>query len=74
MTEGDGNREREREREAGREPDGPRAELPDQGAMVDEHGRAPGVPSRTGTGSSAPPADPARVERAAAEDGQPGRG
>ncbi|MGW5852168.1 hypothetical protein ACWFQ8_30185 [Streptomyces sp. NPDC055254] len=41
------------------------AELPDEGAEVDEHGRAPGVPSRTGTGSGAPPADPERVERAA---------
>ncbi|MFD9304828.1 hypothetical protein ACFWCB_19575 [Streptomyces sp. NPDC060048] len=40
------------------------AELPDMGAMVDEHGRPPGVPSRTGTGSTAPPADPERVERA----------
>ncbi|MFD3808691.1 hypothetical protein ACFWSF_14815 [Streptomyces sp. NPDC058611] len=39
-------------------------ELPDQGAEVDEHGRAPGAPSRTGTGSSAPPADPDRVEEA----------
>lgn len=38
--------------------------LPDNGAMVDEHGRAPGAPSRTGTGSSAPPADPQRVEKA----------
>ncbi|MEU3060533.1 hypothetical protein AB0P12_28680 [Streptomyces subrutilus] len=47
------------------EPEGP--ELPDNGAMVDEHGRAPGVPSRTGTGSSAPPADAERVERALKE-------
>lgn len=39
-------------------------ELPDDGAMVDEHGRAPGAPSRTGTGSSAPPADTERVEKA----------
>ncbi|MFD3540256.1 hypothetical protein ACFWUQ_12250 [Streptomyces sp. NPDC058662] len=41
------------------------AELPDEGAPVDEHGRPPGAPSRTGTGSAAPPADPERVERAA---------
>lgn len=39
--------------------------LPDQGAMVDEHGRPPGTPSRTGTGSGSPPSDPERVERAA---------
>lgn len=37
--------------------------LPDEGAAVDEHGRPPGVPSRTGPGSG-PPADSARVERA----------
>ncbi|MEU8438645.1 hypothetical protein AB0F18_38320 [Streptomyces sp. NPDC029216] len=37
--------------------------LPDAGAMVDEHGRAPGVPSRTGTGAG-PAADPARVDEA----------
>lgn len=52
---------------------GPRTEqhepmLPDEGAMVDEHGRPPGTRSRTGTGSDAPPADPVRVERAAKED------
>ncbi|MFZ3492808.1 hypothetical protein ACODT5_06125 [Streptomyces sp. 5.8] len=48
-------------------PQGGRPELlPDEGAMVDEHGRPPGVPSRTGTGSSSPPSDPERVERAAA--------
>ncbi|MEV7443139.1 hypothetical protein AB0O22_18695 [Streptomyces sp. NPDC091204] len=40
--------------------------LPDEGAAVDEHGRRPGVPSRTGTGMG-PPADPARVERARRE-------
>ncbi|KPI20575.1 hypothetical protein OV450_0041 [Actinobacteria bacterium OV450] len=39
--------------------------LPDRGAAVDEHGRAPGVPSRTGTGAG-PPADPDRVDRARA--------
>ncbi len=38
--------------------------LPEKGAMVDEHGRATGVPSRTGTGSSAPPVDTERVEKA----------
>ncbi|MCJ0869744.1 hypothetical protein [Streptomyces sp. AP-93] len=46
--------------------------LPDEGAMVDEHGRPPGVPSRTGTGSSSPPSDPERVERAAAGETGPG--
>ncbi|MFF1412983.1 hypothetical protein ACFVX6_24965 [Streptomyces sp. NPDC058289] len=46
--------------------------LPDEGAMVDEHGRPPGVPSRTGTGSGSPPSDPERVERAAAGDDGPG--
>ncbi|MFF4104424.1 hypothetical protein [Streptomyces sp. NPDC001903] len=40
--------------------------LLDQGAEVDEHGRRPGVPSRTGTGSG-PPADPDRVDRARRE-------
>ncbi|MFF3215760.1 hypothetical protein ACFYYB_34690 [Streptomyces sp. NPDC002886] len=39
--------------------------LPDKGSMVDEHGRPPGTPSRTGTGSTAPAAHPDRVERAA---------
>ncbi|MFD6892238.1 hypothetical protein [Streptomyces sp. NPDC059957] len=46
--------------------------LPDEGAMVDEHGRPPGVPSRTGTGSSSPPSDPERVERADAGETDPG--
>lgn len=41
--------------------------LPDAGAMLDEHGRPPGVPSRTGTGSG-PAADPARVEQARAQE------
>ncbi|MER7759205.1 hypothetical protein [Streptomyces sp. NPDC097619] len=44
----------------------PRALLADEGAMVDEHGRPPGVASRTGTGAG-PAADPARVARARAE-------
>ncbi|MFD8148417.1 hypothetical protein [Streptomyces sp. NPDC059708] len=39
--------------------------LPDKGAKTDEHGRPPGAPSRTGTGSNASAADPERVERAA---------
>lgn len=48
--------------------------LTDMGAMVDEHGRPPGVASRTGTGGG-PPADPDRVDRARAEtSGQAGRG
>ncbi|MFJ8164440.1 hypothetical protein ACIRBY_26430 [Streptomyces sp. NPDC096136] len=42
--------------------------LPDAGAMVDEHGRAPGTPSRTGTGAG-PPADPVRVAAAPAAEG-----
>ncbi|MET9605980.1 hypothetical protein ABZZ17_13045 [Streptomyces sp. NPDC006512] len=42
--------------------------LPDEGAMVDEHGRPPGAPSRTGPGAG-PPADPDRVDRARAEGG-----
>ncbi|MFJ7265411.1 hypothetical protein ACIQV3_01865 [Streptomyces sp. NPDC099050] len=46
--------------------------LPDEGAMVDEHGRPPGVPSRTGTGSGSPPSDQERVDRAAAEAVDPG--
>ncbi|WP_327250822.1 hypothetical protein [Streptomyces sp. NBC_01244] len=46
--------------------------LPDEGAMVDEHGRPPGAPSRTGTGSGSPPCDPERVDRAAAEAKDPG--
>ncbi|GLX34210.1 hypothetical protein Sros01_02830 [Streptomyces roseochromogenus] len=40
--------------------------LPDEGAMVDEHGRPPGASSRTGPGGG-PPADPDRVARARAE-------
>ncbi|WP_284581409.1 hypothetical protein [Streptomyces sp. 2P-4] len=40
------------------------AMLPDEGAMVDEHGRPPGAPSRRGTGSAAPPADPERYAAA----------
>ncbi|MGW6617286.1 hypothetical protein ACWGA0_28025 [Streptomyces erythrochromogenes] len=44
--------------------------LPDEGAAVDEHGRPPGVPSRTGPGIG-PPADPTRVERAAQEGDVP---
>ncbi|MEU9253706.1 hypothetical protein AB0D66_17850 [Streptomyces sp. NPDC048270] len=35
--------------------------------MVDEHGRPPGAPSRTGPGHG-PPADPARVDRARAQE------
>ncbi|MFE9561540.1 hypothetical protein ACFYM0_10570 [Streptomyces sp. NPDC006487] len=55
--------------EAGRPEAGHRPGLlPDEGAMVDEHGRPPGAPSRTGTGSGSPPCDPERVDRAAAEE------
>ncbi|MGW7064752.1 hypothetical protein ACWGHM_40545 [Streptomyces sp. NPDC054904] len=53
------------------EPTRERAVLPDEGAMVDEHGRAAGVPSRTGTGSSSPQADPERVRRAASQPKEP---
>ncbi|MFI5865450.1 hypothetical protein [Streptomyces sp. NPDC051546] len=45
--------------------------LPDEGVMVDEHGRRPGAPSRKGTGSASPPSDPERVDRAAAEGEDP---
>ncbi|MFF4369209.1 hypothetical protein [Streptomyces sp. NPDC001594] len=44
--------------------------LPDVGAMVDEHGRPPGVPSRTGTGAGAA-ADPARVDAARLPESPP---
>ncbi|MFJ9078790.1 hypothetical protein ACIRO3_26650 [Streptomyces sp. NPDC102278] len=64
-----------REHAAGPEDDEKGPPLPDSGAMVDEHGRRPGVPSRTGTGSSSPPADADRVERAVREarNGDPER-
>ncbi|MFJ6760737.1 MULTISPECIES: hypothetical protein [unclassified Streptomyces] len=38
--------------------------LPDEGAAVDEHGRPPRAPSRTGPGTGP---DASRVERAAEE-------
>ncbi len=38
--------------------------LQNHGGTVDDHGREPGSPSRTGTGSSSPPADPERARRA----------
>ncbi|OEJ35092.1 hypothetical protein [Streptomyces subrutilus] len=41
--------------------------LPDQGAMVDEQGRPPGAPSRTGPGDG-PSVDPTRVDRARARE------
>ncbi|MBT2478879.1 hypothetical protein [Streptomyces sp. ISL-94] len=34
-----------------------------EGGTADEHGRKPGIPSRTGTGAQ-PPADAERVDRA----------
>lgn len=40
-----------------KDPDPRPALLPDEGAMVDEHGRPPGVASRTGPGGG-PPARP----------------
>ncbi|MEU9146672.1 hypothetical protein [Streptomyces sp. NPDC048349] len=48
---------------SGRNQDPRSALLPDAGAAVDEHGRPPGAPSRTGPGEG-PPVDPDRVERA----------
>ncbi|MHC6629887.1 hypothetical protein ACYTFC_27970 [Streptomyces globosus] len=57
--------DRARAREAGPAP------LPDEGAMVDEHGRPPGAPSRRGTGSAAPPADPDRYAAANAAPDPP---
>ncbi|MGW1763686.1 DUF6296 family protein [Streptomyces sp. NPDC002073] len=38
--------------------------LQHQGGTADDHGRAPGAPSRVGTGSTAPPVDPERVREA----------
>ncbi|MCB5164990.1 hypothetical protein LG634_09130 [Streptomyces bambusae] len=49
--------------EAGRE----RLLLPHEGRMVDEHGRPPGVPSRTGSGAAGQPLDAERVDRANAD-------
>ncbi|MFG2749492.1 DUF6296 family protein [Streptomyces xanthophaeus] len=43
--------------------------LQHQGAAVDDHGRPPGAPSRTGTASTAPPIDPERVREANAQGG-----
>ncbi|MCX4695349.1 hypothetical protein [Streptomyces sp. NBC_01408] len=45
-----------------------RPALQHEGGVADDHGRRPGTPSRTGTGSAEPPADPERV-RAAGEGG-----
>ncbi|MDJ0385615.1 hypothetical protein [Streptomyces sp. G-G2] len=63
----DGERDREHPRTP--RPDRKRlgAPVPDQGAMVDEHGRRPGVPSRTGA-DGAPPPDPERVREANERD------
>ncbi|MEV7419128.1 DUF6296 family protein [Streptomyces sp. NPDC089919] len=47
--------------------------LQNQGGTADDHGRPPGVPSRTGTGTSSAPSDPARVEEANAPAGPPQR-
>lgn len=44
-----------------------RPRLQNEGGTADDHGRKPGVPSRTGTGSQRP-ADPERVRRANEED------
>ncbi|MEW2414476.1 hypothetical protein AB0953_12230 [Streptomyces sp. NPDC046866] len=41
----------------------PRPRLQHEGGTADDHGRAPGAPSRTGTGAQ-PPASDARVRRA----------
>ncbi|TDU80355.1 hypothetical protein EDD91_7193 [Streptomyces sp. KS 21] len=40
-----------------------RPRMQHEGGTADEHGRTPGVPSRTGTGAQ-PPADAERVARA----------
>ncbi len=40
-----------------------RPRMQHEGGTADEHGRTPGVPSRTGTGEQ-PPADAERVARA----------
>ncbi|MCB5181716.1 hypothetical protein [Streptomyces antimicrobicus] len=59
--------EAEEQPEAPAEPEAPpvprRPKLQHEGGVVDDHGRAPGVPSRTGTGAE-PPADDERVRRA----------
>lgn len=53
----------------------PRPRLQNEGGTADDHGRRPGVPSRTGTGAVSgqghveqPPADGERVRRADAAD------
>ncbi|MFJ3977133.1 hypothetical protein [Streptomyces sp. NPDC090021] len=49
-------------------PDPPRRPaLQHEGGTVDDHGRQPGVPSRTGSGTGRPPLDAKRVERANAD-------
>ncbi len=58
-------------RRAGMERRNGHAPVPDEGAMVDEHGRPPGVPSRGGTGSPQPPADPGRFAAANTEPAPP---
>ncbi|MBZ9598879.1 MULTISPECIES: hypothetical protein [Streptomyces] len=49
-------------REASRRPP-----LQHEGGTADDHGRQPGVPSRTGSGAGRPPLDAERVERANAD-------
>ncbi|MCX4718663.1 hypothetical protein OG818_23175 [Streptomyces virginiae] len=44
-----------------------RPRLPHEGGTADEHGRRPGVPSRTGTGAQ-PAADAERAGRGDEED------
>ncbi|MFG2485986.1 MULTISPECIES: hypothetical protein [Streptomyces] len=58
---------------AGENDEKPRVRRPrmqHEGGTADDHGRQPGVPSRTGTGAQ-PPADPERVGRADEEDDRP---
>ncbi|MGW2272907.1 hypothetical protein [Streptomyces yangpuensis] len=44
-----------------------RPPLQHEGGTADDHGRQPGVPSRTGSGAGRPPLDAERVERANAD-------
>ncbi|WP_412075739.1 hypothetical protein ACLF6K_07680 [Streptomyces xanthophaeus] len=52
----------------------PRPALQHEGGVADDHGRPPGSPSRTGTGSAEPPADPERVRAAGERAKRAGRG
>lgn len=45
--------------------------LQHRGGAMDDHGRLPGAPSRTGTGSTGSPSDPERVGEANARPAEP---